>query len=67
MCPLPDKAIKLSGGGQGHGKGAQSDLLKPYVIKDFCIGCGLCEYHCPLGGEAAIQVFSYTEAGGFRG
>jgi len=21
-----------------------------------CIGCGTCEYHCPLSGEAAIRV-----------
>ena len=28
----------------------------PYVLRELCIGCGACEYHCPAGGEAAIQV-----------
>jgi ferredoxin len=26
------------------------------MIDDSCIGCGLCEYICPVEGEAAIRV-----------
>ena len=26
----------------------------PYVIRELCIGCGVCEYKCPLPGEAGI-------------
>jgi NAD-dependent dihydropyrimidine dehydrogenase PreA subunit len=22
-----------------------------------CIGCGLCEYRCPVSGDAAIRVY----------
>jgi MauM/NapG family ferredoxin protein len=55
MCPIPEKAIKLSGGeGQGHGRGG---ARHPEVVEDLCIGCGICEKQCPVAGESAIRVF----------
>jgi len=54
MCPLSDKAIRLEGDGGGQGAGRRAK--RPRVIEDLCIGCGTCEYHCPLSGEAAIRV-----------
>jgi polyferredoxin len=54
MCPIPEKAIKLGGGGQGHGAGGGRH---PQVIEDLCIGCGICEHQCPVAGEAAIRVY----------
>jgi MauM/NapG family ferredoxin protein len=30
---------------------------RPYVLAEKCRGCGLCEYHCPVEGEAAIVVY----------
>jgi MauM/NapG family ferredoxin protein len=63
MCPLPEKAIQLEGGGGGQGRGQGQGhggegggLQRPYVILDRCIGCGICEQHCPMG-EAAIEVY----------
>ncbi|MDY7039714.1 MAG: 4Fe-4S binding protein [Chloroflexota bacterium] len=60
MCPVPEKAIELQGGGQGsgprHGVG-NNEVQKPIVITDLCIGCGICEYQCPVQGEAAIRVY----------
>ena len=50
MCPVPDKAIQLQDGGDGG-------MQKPIVNADRCIGCGICEYQCPVEGEAAIRVY----------
>jgi polyferredoxin/formate hydrogenlyase subunit 6/NADH:ubiquinone oxidoreductase subunit I len=46
MCPTSPKAIELRGRGR----------LKPHVITDKCVGCGICEYACPVEGDAAIVV-----------
>ncbi|MHB1417493.1 MAG: 4Fe-4S dicluster domain-containing protein, partial [Chloroflexota bacterium] len=56
MCPLPEKAIDLNER-VVVGKDGQSTVLRePLVRHEACIGCGLCEYHCPLPGQAAITV-----------
>lgn len=28
-----------------------------YIIQDMCIGCGICEYQCPVEGETPIQIY----------
>ncbi len=40
------------------GQGLAEDLAirRPYVIAELCIGCGQCEYVCPVEGAAAIRV-----------
>lgn len=60
-CPLPDKAVELQEDVAFTEQGEQITLQKPIVIKDKCIGCGVCEHQCPMGGEAAIRVYSQTE------
>jgi ferredoxin len=32
-------------------------VQRPRVVRDRCIGCGICEYKCPVNGEAAIRVY----------
>ena len=57
MCPVPDKAIELSGNHLiTRPDGTQDYLSRPRVVAGRCIGCGICEYKCPLEGPAAIQI-----------
>ncbi len=56
MCPVPQKAIRLNGRGRG-GRNSGNDVRYPRVVPDLCIGCGICEYQCPVNGESAIRVF----------
>jgi ferredoxin len=62
MCPLPEKAIQLEEQ-EGWGMdGARVAINMPHVLRDLCIGCGICEYKCPVNGEAAIRVYVPTTA-----
>jgi MauM/NapG family ferredoxin protein len=57
MCPTPEKAIRLEETTAVDDRGEPVFVQRPYVLEDMCIGCGICEYQCPLEGEAAIRVF----------
>jgi MauM/NapG family ferredoxin protein len=56
MCPVPHKAIILDTVDVETGKGGRMTLQRPTVLAGRCIGCGLCEYKCPVSGDAAIRV-----------
>ena len=57
MCPLPEKAIVLEEAEVLDVNGNSIFLQRPKVIPDRCIGCGICEYKCPVEGQAAIRVY----------
>ena len=57
MCPVPDKAVKLEQVEVRNGDGTLVTVQRPRVIRERCIGCGICEYKCPVSGEAAIRVY----------
>jgi ferredoxin len=57
MCPLPDKAIKLETVEAVTPDGEAVTVQRPRVARERCIGCGICEYKCPVNGGAAIRVF----------
>jgi polyferredoxin/formate hydrogenlyase subunit 6/NADH:ubiquinone oxidoreductase subunit I len=57
MCPTPEKAVRLEEVTTTDDRGASVVVQQPYVLEDLCIGCGICEYQCPLEGEAAIRIF----------
>jgi len=57
MCPVPDKAIELQVGGDGGHEQGLAEVQKPVVVAERCIGCGICEYQCPVESQAAIQVY----------
>jgi formate hydrogenlyase subunit 6/NADH:ubiquinone oxidoreductase subunit I len=59
-CPLPDKAIKVEEVQVVNTFGAEVTLQRPHVVRELCIGCGVCENRCPLDGEAAVRVFSIS-------
>lgn len=64
MCPVPEKAIVLEA---ADVSGVDSDVVtvhRPRMIRDLCIGCGICEYKCPVDGEAAIRVYVPPAEGG---
>ncbi len=63
-CPIPDKAIRLEEVETVDAQGEPITLQRPVMVRERCIGCGICEYQCPLGGEAAVRVFTPTEIGG---
>ena len=56
MCPLPKKAIQLEKATVWGPDGTQVTVQLPHVLRDLCIGCGICEYKCPAGSESAIRV-----------
>ncbi len=55
-CPVYDKAIKYEEAVIRDSGGVLISLKRPIVIKDQCVGCGICEKKCPVNGESAIRV-----------
>jgi polyferredoxin len=58
MCPLPNKAVYLEKGRVHGNDGREIEIQLPQVNRDLCIGCGICEFKCPVTSEAAIRVYS---------
>jgi len=57
MCPLSDKAIQLEEKEVWGRDNTVVPVRLPHVLRELCIGCGICEYKCPVNGEAAIRIF----------
>ena len=60
-CPTPDKAIKLEQVEVMTSKGRKL-IRQPVVDLKLCIGCGICEYKCPLHDQPAIIVTRLGES-----
>lgn len=61
MCPVPVKAIQTEEVEVWAPDGQRVKVKRPHVIHERCIGCGICENHCPVSGEAAIRVKPATD------
>jgi polyferredoxin len=61
MCPVPNKAIHLESTQVTAEAGHMVTVLLPYVERQRCIGCGICENKCPVGGESAIRVYNHNQ------
>ena len=60
VCPIPTKAIRFSTY-RRMGPGGVIEIRRPYVLEEYCTGCGFCEKVCPAGAgsvfsQAAIRV-----------
>lgn len=61
MCPLPEKAITLEERKIIGNDGEEVIIPLPHVYRNLCIGCGICEYKCPINGDAAIRVYTPSD------
>ena len=55
-CPVADKAIKFNLKEVRQTDGSMKTVKYPYVVRELCIGCGICETKCPLPGLPGIYV-----------
>ena len=58
MCPTPEKAIKIrQHASRSRTKdGEEVEIQQPYVDRELCVGCGICESNCTIEGTAGIRV-----------
>jgi polyferredoxin len=57
-CPLLEKAILLEKMEAVDELGQPLAIRRPRVLEERCTGCGVCEYNCPVAGQAAIRVYA---------
>jgi len=60
-CPTPQKAIWVEELEVVNHAGEKVKVKQPHVDPDLCIGCGICQYKCPIKDEPAIYVTSAGE------
>jgi polyferredoxin/formate hydrogenlyase subunit 6/NADH:ubiquinone oxidoreductase subunit I len=61
-CPTSPKAIYFHKGLVTGPDGKEKLLKLPYVDLKECVGCGICEYKCPVRGRPAIRTISAGES-----
>jgi ferredoxin len=55
-CPTPEKAIKFEIKEVMLPDNTARIVKYPYVVRELCIGCGICETKCPLSGLPGIFI-----------
>ena len=61
-CPVSPKAIYLQEVEVIDANGNKKLLKQPHVDPSLCVGCGACEYACPLQEHPAVYVTSIGES-----
>ena len=61
-CPVTPKAICVEDAKVVDAQGNSRTLKQPHVDTSRCVGCGACEYACPLQEQAAVHVTSSGES-----
>jgi len=61
-CPTSPKAIYLVPAQVIDAQGRAVRVRQPYVNPALCVGCGACEYACPVRDRPAIYVTSIGES-----
>jgi ferredoxin len=62
VCPTSPKAIFLQNADVPGPDGKSLSVKLPYVDLKKCVGCGICEFKCPVRGRPAIRVIAVREA-----
>jgi polyferredoxin len=61
-CPTSPKAVYLRSAEVADATGSTSQVRQPYVDPERCVGCGACEFACPVRDRPAIYVTSAGES-----
>ncbi len=60
-CPTSPKAIYLVTADMQDAEGQAKTVRRPHVDAKRCIGCGACEYACPVKDRPAVYITSVGE------
>jgi polyferredoxin len=61
-CPTSPKAIYLRPAEATGGDNVSRTVRQPWVDPARCVGCGACEYACPVADQPAVYVTSIGES-----
>ena len=61
-CPTSPKAVYLRSAEVTDSSGNTGQVRQPYIDPARCVGCGACEYVCPIKDRPAVYVTSAGES-----